>query len=461
MEYRPLPDDPKLPPVALISEAGPGGMMFWREGEDGPTIRGPGIEAREGLRQLRGHTVYARPSLEAVREATGPGGWEQLVYGDRVAWQRAGWMEGHKVKVLSSRGILTDHPAETSWKALLAVKREADRWAIPMGSLSAMGRNLWRRTLPRSIRLTSPTGREGLYGGRKEAKRRIMGMRLEGAYSCDIRSAFPHAMGIEPFGRRLVAMPPTLEPHHGIGRASVRVPPMEWSPLADRVARWGLRWETDETLEGWWPLRELRMAQDYGARVRLHETYAARSYELVDLFGEWARIVCDLRAAYRAPVSTWWKAASNSTWGTFCLSGAGQLWTFGDDGEVSHREPYGPQDPPPPSAAFVGAETQARVRERLYREGLMEERGAAAFYVDTDGLIAWRPFMPAGAQDDPAPAGTWRVAERWTWIKVLGSQHYGGLPEGEDRPIYKVAGRSIDAATWARISTNGTGFSYS
>jgi hypothetical protein len=282
--------------------------------------------------------------------------------------------------------------------------------AIVPGSLSSMTWRLWRATLDKPVTLSRRRllGARALYGGRQEAP-------YPGDYvGCkyfDITAAYPTAMADTPYPTELRDAGKHLGEGAGIAQATVTIPKMEWSPIPVRLSRNALCYGYG-IADGFWPWSDLRLARDVGCKVEIHESW--QGVTDVDLFGEWWDVVREGRAQVALS-----KAVTSRLWGAFSLSQkTGNLIRWSDAaGRIPIKAPMSQRTSAIPTAPYIAAETTARVRDRLYRQGILGV--SDVLYVDTDAVINGGSVTPTNF--GPAP-GQWRMKASMVRCEIRGPQ---------------------------------------
>lgn len=398
MIIKPLDERRRARPVGLILDADPSGILFASD---------CGIERTDadGLREYDGIVyLFCRPS-------------RLIAATDARQWTGFSWNGGVNKLVLdggptcypmasSVRGLSTDDAIEQTYGLLSWLMRRA---VIP-GSVSSMTWRLWRSTLDKPIRLSRRRilGAKALYGGRQEAP-------YPGDYrDCryyDITAAYPTAMSSAPYPSSFRSVGKHLGDGAGIARASVLIPRMEWSPLPVRLHRLALCYGWG-TAHGFWPWSDLRLARDTGCTVEIHESW--QGVEDVDLFGEWWDVVREGRQS--VPLS---KSVTSRLWGAFGLAQSpGYMVRWCDErGRTKIRTQLRKNGSPIPTAPYVAAETTARVRNRLYCEGIAGCDDV--IYVDTDAIITGGSLAPENVGLEP---GQWRMKNAMVRCEIRGPQ---------------------------------------
>lgn len=351
---------------------------------------------------------------------------------DYRQWSAYKWRKGYSAYTLDDGptfypfNVAKEFPPERRVEAGLLLFRWLMQHGVIPGSLASMGSRLWRSTLDTPIFL--PTALEEIqrrtfYGGRKEAP--YPGS-VRNVKQYDITAAYPHAMGQGEFPTKLVRADATIGEGVGMAEASVIIPEMEWSPLPDKAVR------------NIWTWTDLRLAQDTGCDVTVHTSWTGDEY--ADLFGEWWAMVADARRTVQLS-----KYVTSQVWGQFALrSSPGWRIRWNDAyGNEPVRRKIRAKAPRIPTSPIVAAEISARVRSRLYREGMAGNRGVV--YVDTDGIIADGGLPPDNVGDSP---GQWRMKAFMPTCEIKAPQCYRFTLNDKVPEIwhYSVAGFPPDSA---------------
>ncbi|MCA1569744.1 MAG: hypothetical protein LC798_05365 [Chloroflexi bacterium] len=450
---KPYPRDPHpeaQPALALVAAAGRGRMIVVTDSGDcwEPTGRAAttAVWRRLAERRRRQRTTKGAQGGR-IRNGTEPGARAWRTYsaarpgplmascGAR-AWEVHRWA-GHTVKLCHDDGAtvyplpplygLGPYEAATGFFDFVEWARDWHHVRFD-GTLATIAARLWRQSLSAPIVFVDAPGaepRSALFGGRQEAP--APGCHETMAYF-DITAAYPAAMSAEPFGTSLREVDPATWRQHrqGVALATVAVTEPDagpWNPLPMRLDGERLAYAHGLPPQtGWWPLRELATAADGGHDVVVARCFTA--FGLVDLFGpSWLQTVTEGRGLAGAGAALA-KAAANSTWGRFAAKSQERdviRWATDvvtpDAVLASRRVLAVPDRLPSEVTVTVAAETTARVRERVWTEGL---RGlAGAIYVDTDGVIA-----PAGQypQRWGAGLGDWKVRAELPTLEVHAPQ---------------------------------------
>lgn len=391
--------------------------------------RNRGEQSRMALMDIPG-LVFSTVRLSSVLIATDARAWEGKLWHNAVVSLK---MDGGP-KIIPLRNIF--EPDTTQYEILSTVakiEKLVNAAGVNLGSLASMAWGLWRSTLNRPVTVYGPDVRDVLYGGRKECI--LPGEYRSGEY-WDISAAYPSAQASEPYALRLKEVTPntSISDGMGIAYAIVRIPRLPWGPIPVNVGRravcygWG-------NAEGWWSWRDLRLARNAGADVRIMLSYVG--YNETDLFGEWWKQFSPLRklAGYPGKIA---KAITSTLWGQFALSDAAshrvrwmdewgkrRLLVEQSNSKLPHR-----------FAVHIASETTARVRQKLWSEGLQIPD---AVYCDTDSVICGK-----GAT---APGDGWiKKKGELLQIDIRGPQvyRYSCIGCGDDHPNwhYVVGGIS-------------------
>jgi hypothetical protein len=264
-------------------------------------------------------------------------------------------------------------------------------------------------------------------GGRIESA--VERGRYEFVTSWDIHGSYPTAYRTLTFPRQYVRVANVDLREDGFALADIVVPkglPFGPLPLHERMR---LSFPVGESFSGLYPISELRMAQDVGAKVTPREGWIGRGR--VGIFNdEWNRAVIAGRAL-GGPAGRLAKGTVNSLWGWFCMSGRGEYWSWetGDFKRVTDTQEVKPRSP------ATAARIVSRVRERLYREALCEDIFIVGCH--TDGVLT-----ETGVTLNPngKGLGDWRIKNAGLCIDFLSPQVYR-LLTGEGWK-YTVAGMS-------------------
>lgn len=350
-----------------------------------------------------------------------------LLYGKPERWQVRTW--NGRIASMSYADVKVYPLLSDGWDdSILTLFDYIDSHGIAASSLNTMSLNLWRTTLSAPVYFHEESPLDdmlgpvaALCGGRKEA--------LPGVYrnreNVDIIAAYPTALseGIPPvlhpapeeFVKRM-----DIDKFEGLAKASVRIPTLKWGPIPviidvkAGITSYGFT-RSNEWVTVILPLSELRFAHELGADMVLHAVRIAPRSQEWDSFSDWGgNIVPELRSLPLL-AGTLGKLIANRLWSCFAVSpyGVRKDHRFTEDGTMTTAEC------PPDSmgqvkrraaTTYVGAMVQARVREKLYREGLSLP---GVVYVDTDGVVA---------KHGTKTASGWRVKEQITWCDIAGPQ---------------------------------------
>jgi len=432
-------------PVALI-RPGPGVMTLWTDDHPGGLTIDHHI--RDALEGLEGYRVYCTTGVTTLRHLYDARGWTASVWKGRAASMH---LDGTRVTVGNLRGVLD--ASEDPWTDLSTFLAWVHSRGVNPATIGTMSVNLWRSTLERPVEFDSDPDdiTPAFYGGRQEA--------TPGNYRhlahYDMRAAYPHSMAGRPYGtqlRRVSVMPTFDSVEPGIARASVLVPPdVRWGPLPLRPVGFPevVIYPRDGVLEGSWSLTELHMAREMGCHVHVHEAWLPHDY--CRPFDAWWKLMQEGR---RLPgdAATLAKAMGNTLWGIFAMEGNLSDWKWstkhGTDVPRPVSQPAGRRNLPHARTRHIAVETTARVRTRLYREGLCAVP-VPPLHVDTDGiLIRGSVPCPSPAGDKP---GQWRLKFATRNCEIRAPQTYRytcgkGCGITHLRWHYVSAGRTPDEA---------------
>lgn len=400
--------------VALITAAGLGGLRIATE--DGRVCIARSVHSAIALLRSfedRKWSIFSLVGPTDLARATGPQLW--------TAWKRQYGGTFYKLKVQDGpvvtpiRHKYDDVSDEQAITGFLALFYALEEYGVMPASLGTMSFHLWRSTLKDKVVFDGPPeARAALYGGRQECL--YPGQYKEADYY-DLSAAYPTNMAREPFPTRLFPdRLPSLSSPVGIGFATVVIDERQtWHPIPARLNPLKPWYVYGHGMaQGWWPLRELRLAKDEGCAVFLKESWSGRSHFECDLFGEWWQIAKELRAlpGFAGKLA---KVLTSQLWGKFSLRSVGtssHTWT--DDYAMDEKTltiSATPKSIPQNASTFIAADTTARVREVLWYEGLKDP---SSVYCDTDAVIMdngkcpsgkWRSKLPlkTGAIDIRAP----------------------------------------------------------
>lgn len=414
------PLSPRPPrPVAVISRVDRG-----RIGVEAPEGLGTLADPATVLPRLADHAIYSVLPWDVLTQA-----------GDRRWWSVRVW-NGVAVKANWHGGVSRPIaiyllPRKVTREQVWGFAALATDTGLRASGLTAFAASTLRASLARPVHVAEGTGRSGglgvghqaLHGGRKEAR--------PGHYTAmhmiDLEAAYPTAMAAEPIatGLREVPVRNASSTADGIAEAVVEVPAgLAWGPLPKVLTDnldcygWGC-WH------GFFTLRELRLARELGCDVGLLRVWESR--KLSQMFAVWAQEWLEpLRALGHIG-----KVVANRLWSTFAITdGTAETLTWDAEGRMLHHVDKAvtpAQRAWRESSVFVATEIVARVRERLFREGL----GPATVFCDTDGVI-----VPA---DSPVPAG-WRVKTPMSTVWVKAAHAYAWRERAAGPVSYRVAG---------------------
>ena len=415
---RPLPPRP----IALVT---PGYRAVTIETTAGRfSFKGP-ARCYSALSRLEGHAVYVNGSITALRHTTGAKVWQGATWRGRATSMA---LDGTTVKVQSLRGALEGSLAP--FEDLATAVAFFAMHGVRAGSLSGMGWALWRSTLTHDVVIAArpAIGRAALYGGRQEVRNHLDGngnpRELAHMVAVDITGAYPHAMAASPYakGLRRVDSSTPLDPTvPGMVEATVGVDSdMPYRPLPLRLAADMIIFPHGY-VTGIWPWCEVAAAIELGCSVKVSRCWAPTGTE--NLFGpDWTAAIAAGRELAECAARVV-KTAANSTWGMFGMRGDQReslRWT--DDGGLQPlRVPLAETALPHAATSHIAAETSARVRVRMLREGLYGEF-AAPVHVDTDGIIVRRSSV-RGLPTASGP-GQWRAKTTMARVDIRAPQVY-------------------------------------
>ena len=387
-------------------------------------FRGP-KRCYSAISRLETHTVYVNGSITALRHTTGAKVWHGATWRGRATSMS---LDGTTVVVQSLRGALEGSPDPFGELATAMAWFEAH--GVRAGSMSGMGWALWRSTLTRDVVIAArpALGRAGLYGGRQEVRNHLDGngnpRELSHMVAVDITGAYPHAMASAPYatGLRRVDRSTPLDPTvPGMVEATVGVDAdMPYRPLPLRLAADMIVFPHGY-VTGIWPWCEVAAAIDLGCSVKVSKCWAPTGLD--HLFGpDWSAAIAEARTLSPAAARIV-KTAANSTWGMFGMRGDQReslRWTD-EAGLQPLRVPLAEVPLPHASTCHVAAETSARVRVRMLREGLYGAF-ASPVHVDTDGIIVRRSSV-RGLPTSSSP-GEWRAKTTMARVDIRAPQVY-------------------------------------
>jgi hypothetical protein len=424
-------------PFALV-EPGNGTVVIHHEGG---TARAEGpVRSRKLLEKFGSHRLYVDTGLTTLRHTTGALQWSARTWRGRTTSMQ---LDGTKVSVSSLRGILSGSP--NPFEDLGIALAWVGAYGVGPSSPSQMAWNLWRSTLDDdvAIHFDSAVGRAALFGGRQEIPR-------VGTYkhmaSVDMVAAYPHSMGTRPYALGLETVDPAtkLDPLvAGLCQARVFVPSdLPFAPLPVRIAKDMIQFQTGG-IRGVWPWVEITAALEIGCKVTVERCWAP-SRE-ADLFSAWWKIIEQGRKLPGA-AGRFVKMVGNCAWGIFGMVGDDQtIIAWKDDaGNTPYTVAAVNRRLPHANLAHIAAETTARVRSRLLREGLYGGGAGTPVHVDTDGIIVRksRPLpSPAGSE-----SGCWRNKQTMNTVEVRAPQLYRWLNPVSGEWTYVAAGSNPEQA---------------
>ena len=280
--------------------------------------------------------------------------------------------------------------------------------------------------------------RKAYYGGRVEVFRygKVRG-RLT---YLDVNSLFPACMtGSYPGLWSL-----RVDGRHGVVKARVTVPPMEYPPLPHRGPDGRIVYPVG-TWSGFWCSNELDYARTLGVKVRVLGSVGSDS--LVTPFRDYVEELYGRRKRSKNETERKvLKLLMNSLYGKFGTAGgvAREIRSLDKLGEVS----YAPLDstsgmidvaaPSPPYANVLwSAWTTAAARVVLHKALVKANKsGAEVLYCDTDSIIFDGP--------NPFPVsrelGAWKVEKKCSEFEAKGPKYYYFKAENRKRGEYRVKG---------------------
>ena len=407
-------------PVAIVS---PGKRSVTIYSAEGRHDYHGGRNVELAFVKYAGHVLYCSDNLAQLRHTT-----------TARSWLCKTW-RGREVRMLhvpsgasfvSLRGTL-DY-AEDPFAELQTALAWLRGYGVSPASIPSMAWQLWRSTLDKEIVMSfdDEIGKRAFYGGRQQiGKPRVYTDQV--AY--DIRAAYPVAMASKPYALSLEEVNPvsTINPDYpGIAMAEVDVPEdLPHAPLPVRIQEGQISFQRG-FIRGTWSWCELAAAIELGCQVKVHRSFAPRRE--VDLFGKWWPRVAEGRDLPNGS-GLLAKAISTSTWGQFGMVGTerGTRRWVDDSGRRSLDIPEADRSLPHQWTAHIAAETTARVRVRLLREGLYSN-DCEPCHVDTDGIIVSKGTpLPSPGGSGP---GDWRKKETMGEVDVRGPQLYRWTCEG-------------------------------
>lgn len=401
LSQQPVPNKP----WAIVTKAGAQGIeMVDNMGQ--VYRRRRGLHSRQALAGING------PVFSAVKATS------LLIATDARYWSAKTWngalmglkMDGGPKITPFSRVFKGQASPMEMVETLTHLENILKGYNVKLGSLSSMAWNLWRSTLDRPVTIYGPNIRDALYGGRKEAL-------FPGEYKAvnywDISAAYPNAQAEEDYPLRLKEVSATsdISEGSGIAYASVNIPELPWGPLPVRISElatcygWG-------KAEGWWTWRDLRTAKSVGVDVAIIASFAG--LKPVNLFGAWWNEMAQYRklSGFTGKMI---KAITSTLWGQFALSQPDTEIVRWTDEWSKHRitVPERPRNVPHRFMVHIAAETTARVREKLWREGLSLN---GSMYCDTDAVMTGKSVQPTG--------NNWSIKHEMVQVDIRGPQTY-------------------------------------
>lgn len=401
MKIKPLDERRRNRPVGLVIDAYKSRGVYFATQDSLSWIDADRLRAFDGI-------VYTFNRPSRLIAAT-----------DARQWTGYSWNGG--INKLVMDGGPTVYPLSTALRgtpgnteAKIEAVYELLAWllkrAVIPGSVSSMTWRLWRATLDTPVYLSRRRllGTRALYGGRQEAP---YPGDYQGCKYFDITAAYPTSMAATPYPSELREAGKHLGEGAGIAQATVTIPQMEWSPIPVRLSRNALCYGYG-TAEGFWPWSDLRLARDVGCKVEVHESW--QGVNDVDLFGEWWDVVTEGRRTVALS-----KAVTSRLWGAFSLAQkTGNMIRWADEGgRMPIKAALSQRKGSIPTAPYVAAETTARVRDRLYRQGILGVPDV--LYVDTDAVINGGSTTPNNF--GPLP-GQWRMKASMVRCEIRGPQ---------------------------------------
>ncbi len=344
----------------------------------GTTTRIP-ARAAERLRALKGTTYSLVDPSRLILGGQGPEHWRVHKYHKRktkMTYDAGGHDPGLTVYPLAQ---FTNDPTH-----LAPFFTALEEYGVPCGSLSGMAVKSWRRSLERTINITSPTeahrsAANAFTGGRREsiADKAV----FNGTAYMDLPAAYLRSMQA-PLPTNLVAAYPRLY-DTGIAEASVFVPDVPgWKPLPISRRQKGIVLANFATgwLGGTWTFEELRLAQSYGYKIEIHQAWAGTNY--VSLFDVWLQWAYDLRTL-PGPAGRLAKQFTTRLWALFGINenSTRTIISFDSNGDLLPSKKL-PKLRPTGDTKYLSAIIAARTRVALW-EGLIQ----GGVWADTDGVI--------------------------------------------------------------------------
>lgn len=280
--------------------------------------------------------------------------------------------------------------------------------------------------------------RRAYYGGRVEVFR-YGKVRGDLSY-LDVNSLFPSCMTGEYPGLWSLR----LGGRHGIVKARVTVPEMEYPPLPYRTPD-GLILYPVGTWSGVWCSNELDYARSVGVKVRVLDSVGSDS--LVTPFRGYVQELYGRRKKSRNKTERGFlKLMLNSLYGKFGTAG-GTAREIRSLDKLTGKS-YAPLDstsgmmnvrtPSPPYANVLWAAWTTAAARVVLHKALLRARnaGAEVLYCDTDSVIFDGPNPFPVSRD----LGAWKVEKRCSEFEARGPKHYYFKASGRKRGEYRVKG---------------------
>ena len=404
-------------PIALVT---PGYRACSIETLDGTTEAAGPRRCYDLLERYGGHVLFTTGSLATFRHTTGAKVWQGATWRGRTTSMA---LDGTKVKIHSLRGTLEGSP-DPFGDLVTAITWLGTHGVNPAG-ISSMGWSLWRNSLTREYRISTPPelGRSALYGGRQ-------GVREPKTYqhmvAADITAAYPWEMQARPFAlalRRVSAATTIDADTAGLVEGTVGVPSdMPYGPVPLRVAADMICFPTG-VVKGTWTWAEMLAAEELGCTCLVDKCYAPVLE--ADLFGAWWPMVAEGRElpGYAAKLI---KGCANSTWGMFAMRGDDtETLRWSDDAGLRPlRIKLADRQFPHGQTAHIAAETAARVRVRMLQEGCYGVRvgPGSPVHIDTDGIIIRKSAL--GGMETTSAPGHWRKKQIMRKVEIRAPQVY-------------------------------------
>lgn len=403
----------------------------------------------DALERYDGHVLFTTGSLTHFRHTTGAKVWQGGTWRGRTVSMT---LDGTRVKIHSLRGTLEGSP--DPFGDLVTAITWLATYGVAPASISSMGWSLWRHSLTREYRISTPPalGRSALYGGRQgiPANSARTYQHMVGA---DITAAYPWSMQARPYAlslRQVSASTTINADDAGMVQGTVAVPfDMPFGPVPLRVAPDMICFPTG-IIEGTWSWAEAMAAEALGCEVLVDKCWAPAVE--ADLFEEWWPRVAEGREL-GGRAATLVKGCANSLWGMFGMRGDDReaiRWED-DAGLRPLRIDLGAAKLPHHATAHIAAETAARVRVRMLSEGCYGSRGGpgAPVHIDTDGIIIRRSALDA--MGTAAVPGEWRKKTVMRKVEIRAPQVYryqcgSGCGVAHRSWHYSVAGVPAEAA---------------